>query len=503
MQQLSFFPDTVKKQASLKRAAFSHGAVCSEDARIALEEQYGHLLEEADEFNRQLVSFQANRTETLHSWIKYREGFSADLVEMLIGKFGVGPGDVILDPFAGSGTTLLAAKMLGIDAVGVELLPHCHLAWEAKSRAFEYDLRELREIRRMVEATIPPTTDDEFPHLAITRSAFPARTERDLMAYTRWIDTLDLSEDAQILCKLILTSILELVSYTRKDGQYLRWDTRARKIVERNEKRVAEGKPPVKGIHKGELPTVEEAFSEALSKIIYDIIELQREPPSPSHQELVEGNTLYVLPEMETGQFAGVITSPPYANRYDYTRTYALELAYLGVGGGIFDLRQRQLSCTVENRTKLNDLENWYRSTGRYGRYEDAIGVIQTNAALAEVNAALRIRNNRGEINNEGVLSMIDQYFTELTFVFAELYRVCRSGAHVAFVNDNVRYAGEIIPVDLISTSLAEQVGFEPVKVYVLPQRKGNSSQQMKRYGRAALRKSITIWKKPVEPGSK
>lgn len=124
------------------------------------------------------------------------------------------------------------------------------------------------------------------------------------------------------------------------------------------------------------------------------------------------------------------------------------------------------------------------------------MNVVQNNAALAEINAALQTRNQRGEINNSGVLTMIAQYFTELTFVFAELYRVCHSGAHVAFVNDNVRYAGEIIPVDVLSTNLAEDVGFEPVKVYVLPQRKGNSSQQMGKFGREALRKSITIWQK-------
>ncbi len=92
---------------------------------------------------------------------------------------------------------------------------------------------------------------------------------------------------------------------------------------------------------------------------------------------------------------------------------------------------------------------------------------------------------------------MIEQYFTELTFVFAELFRTCRQGAYVAIVNDNVRYAGEVIPVDLLSTHLAEMIGFEPIKVYVLPQRKGNSSQQMGKFGRCALRKSITIWKKP------
>ena len=123
--------------------------------------------------------------------------------------------------------------------------------------------------------------------------------------------------------------------------------------------------------------------------------------------------------------------------------------------------------------------------------------MIDANAVFAEINRALEMRWERGEINNRGVLSMVIGYFTELTFVFAEILRVCRSGAQVAFVNDNVRYGGEIIPVDLLTTNLAEQLGFEPVKVYALSQRKGNSSQQMGKFGREALRKSITIWRKP------
>lgn len=94
------------------------------------------------------------------------------------------------------------------------------------------------------------------------------------------------------------------------------------------------------------------------------------------------------------------------------------------------------------------------------------------------------------------LVSMFNGYFTELTFLFSELYRVCKTGAYVAFVNDNVRYAGEVIPVDFLTTNLAEQIGFTPVKIYTLKQQKGNSSQQMKKYGRVALRKSITIWQK-------
>lgn len=495
MQQLSLFQDTKFKKIPA-RNQFSHDRVCAEDARIALEEKYTHLLDETDKFNRQLVSFQANKTEVLHSWMKYREGFSASLVELLLEELGIEPGDHILDPFAGSATTLLTAKMLGINATGIELLPHCHLAWEAKATAFDYDLDELRHIRSLVEQATPPETDNKFPHLAITETAFPTQLEKDLMAYTQWFQTLEVSQNAKTLCHLILMSLLEDISYTRKDGQYLRWDGRAGKIQDNNQKRLSQGKNPIQGIDKGALPNLKQVLFEKLSGVIIDVAKLQRDRPVASYQKLIAGNTLYTLPALPANAFSAVITSPPYANRYDYTRTYALELAYLGVEQEIFNLRQSQLSCTVENKPKETELEAFYRSIGQHQRYQQILAAAQRNKALSEINNALITRNARGEVNNRGVLTMIDQYFTELTFIFAELYRVCRPGASVVFVNDNVRYAGEVIPVDTLSTDLAEQVGFTPDKIYVLPQRKGNSSQQMGKFGREALRKSITIWKK-------
>src|SRR5690606_22314494 len=123
------------------------------------------------------------------------------------------------------------------------------------------------------------------------------------------------------------------------------------------------------------------------------------------------------------------ITSPPYCNRYDYTRTYALELAYLGVGEDIYRLRQEQLSCTVENRSKLGLLEARYKELGRPEAYRQILQTVQTNGAYREINEALRVRKERGEINNRGVLPMVEQYFTELTFIFAEVLRTCRPGA--------------------------------------------------------------------------
>jgi site-specific DNA-methyltransferase (cytosine-N4-specific) len=225
MQQLSFFENS-KTQKDLARNTFSHDGVGNEAARLALEDVYYPLLAETDKFNRQLVSFQANKTEVLHSWVKYREGFSANLVELLLQELTLDPGEVILDPFAGSATTLLVAKMLGIDAVGIELLPHCHLAWKTKANAFAYDLAELRHIRTLIEHTTPSKTNEKFPHLTITETAFLPQIEKELMAYDHWFSGLEISPEAKILCKFILMSLLEDLSYTRKDGQYLRWDGR-------------------------------------------------------------------------------------------------------------------------------------------------------------------------------------------------------------------------------------------------------------------------------------
>ena len=93
--------------------------------------------------------------------------------------------------------------MLGIDAVGVEVLPNSHLAWEAKSRAFDYDLDELHQVRDLLRTVVRPPTDNPFPHLTIT-SQLPAQTEHGLMAYTRWIEMAPLNDDTKLFYKLAL-----------------------------------------------------------------------------------------------------------------------------------------------------------------------------------------------------------------------------------------------------------------------------------------------------------
>ena len=483
-----------------KVSNFSADNVNPQEERIKLEDKYWSITEITDKFNRQSVSYQLSKKDRLHRWLKYKEGFSAELVRILLNDFGTQTGQNVLDPFMGSGTTALVARMNGMNSVGFDILPLSKLSILSKSYVYDYDIDELEKMLAEVKSLQTPIDYHKETHyISTTEDGYPLQTAKDLAYFEEHFAQSKYSEAAIRLLRLCTLNTLENISYSKKDGQYLRWDCRCPKIIRASEDRRIKGKKPfVVILNKGELPTLKDALCVELSNVIEDIKDIQStEHPQMAECSFVEGSALFELPKLEQNSIHAVISSPPYCNRYDYTRTYALELAFLGMNDDdVKNLRQSLLSCTVESKPKIEVLRDYYSSIGRESDFERILNVARTNGALNEVLSALRQRDAAGEINNKGVISMVEGYFTELTFIFAEIYRACASGAQVAFVNDNVRYAGEVISVDYITTALAESLGFVPVVIYTLKQQKGNSSQQMKKYGKVNLRKSITVWKK-------
>jgi hypothetical protein len=198
------------------------------------------------------------------------------------------------------------------------------------------------------------------------------------------------------------------------------------------------------------------------------------------------------LPGFSPQVFDGLITSPPYCNRYDYTRTYALELALCGTDeANLRQLRQTMLSCTVENREKTH-LSHYYPATS----FTHAQQVWQQQEMLGLILDYLESCRVEGTLNNTGIPRMVRNYFAEMALLLLEASRVLKPGAPFVMVNDNVRYQGIHVPVDLILSDMAEQAGFEVEKIWVLPQGKGNSSQQMGRHGRAEVRKCVYVWRR-------
>lgn len=506
MEQLTLFDvlDSEKTETDKEKYivdCFSAGGFCVEAARQALEEKYEPILEITNKFDRKSVSYQLSKKDLLHSWLRYKEGFSAELVNTLLDDMDVTPGDVIMDPFMGSGTTALVCQMRGIDSIGYDILPISKVSVLAKANVMRYEIKEIKNLIDVFDALkMPENYSGKTPYVVITDTAYPEFNEKFLQYATEWILKSHFSNEIKNLFTLCVMNSLERCSYTSKSGQYLRWDSRSRKVINANIVREKAGRKRLTVHHcREKIENIQEVIKNELHHVLYDIQIIQREGDFDSEAaiDFRQNSVLYELPKLEAELLKGVITSPPYCNRYDYTRTYALELVYLGLGeNALKEMRQSLLSCTVENRSKVDRLKEYYAQIGASDRFEAIYHTIYSNLAFQEILQALTRRKANGDLNNNGVIRMVEGYFTELAFVYAELYRVCKKGATVAFVNDNVRYGGEIIPVDYLSTSLAEQFGFTPVKVYCLKQQKGNSSQQMKKFGKSALRKSITIWKK-------
>ena len=432
--------------------------------------------------SRQMVSFQANKTRAVYRWYKFKEAFSASLVEHLFHKYKITSGR-ILDPFAGSGTALFVASAMGINADGIELLPIGHEIITVKQILdAEFTPADFERLRQWSALQVWEQSDTRLPlpELRITQGAYPERTKEAIERYLgAWQQE---NIRVQAVLRFALLCVLESVSFTRKDGQYLRWDHRSGRT---------HGK---KIFDKGEILDFEQAISAKINEILSDV--------SPTHQaslfpaeklegeiRLYDGSCLRVLPELPDGIYDAMMTSPPYCNRYDYTRTYALELALLGVDEqGLLRLRQEMLSCTVENRAKdlLSINPQW----------TTALAAADEQALLQAILNYLENQKAQKALNNNGIPRMVRGYFYEMACVIAECARVLKPKALLFMVNDNVRYAGASISVDMILSDLAEKLGFQVEHILVLPDGKGNSSQQMGEHGRKSLRKCVYVWRK-------
>ena len=445
--------------------------------REALHRRFQDRLTVRNHLTRRYVSYQGNRSQPGLRWMRYKEGFSADLVRDALASAD-GP---VLDPFAGIGTTALIAGGENREATAIEIMPvGVRVANAISLLANDVAAGDVEAAGRALLKSIgegDAAPEFRFPHVPITEMAFSEATEVHIARARSFVSGLE--EPLKTIIDVICMAVLEEVSFTRKDGQYLRWDYRCGRSLRGT-------------MDKGPISAFPEAVERKIGDVLADAPEIVRRyegrPPRLLCGSVL--NEMAALPDCSAGL---TITSPPYANRYDYTRTYALELAWLGYDKpAIGQLRQDLISATVENRSKEVQLERRYP---RPGVFQHARGVVAEQAALHEALEALRQR--RSELGNPHVIRLVENYFLEMAVVVAELARVTRPGGKVVMVNDNVQYHGEEIPVDLILSDIAEQCGFVCEEISVLPRGKGNASQQMGRFGRRELRKCVYHWHKP------
>jgi len=460
-----------------------------QDSNLNLENRFRDKLVVNHNLRRTLVSFQANKKIPGYRWYKFKEGYSSALVDYILDELGIKSGKVF-DPFAGSGTSLFASAERGLDAVGIELLPLGVEVMEVRKIIFESD--DHNKLSKFLQNWVDKKPWEKeknrrkINHLKITNGAFPKKTEESLGKFLITVDKTK-NQAYQRVLRFALLCVLEEISFTRKDGQCLRWDYRSGRSRGEND------------FNKGEIKDFDRAITQKLQDILSDIEKkdihfnlVDKKIAKKGDIEVLKGSCFSILPTLKNNTFDFLMTSPPYCNRYDYTRTYALELALLGVDEKeIRDLRQAMVSSTVENRDK-EGLSTFFSQDV----FQKASDAFENQKELQTIIKYLEEKKRDKELNNPGIARMVRNYFYETTLVIFECARLLKNGAYFVMVNDNVRYAGAHIPVDLILSDIAQDAGFNVEKIWVLPTGKGNSSQQMGIHGREELRKCVYVWKK-------
>ena len=432
------------------------GSMSSEGQRKELYRRFRERLSTRPIFTRKTVSYQGNRGVPGFRWMKYKEGFSKLLIDSLLDEHDA---DSVLDPFAGIGTVPIVASRRGISATGIEIMPVgvavgrgiTYASNGVSPSAFE---RASHDIAKYLSEPGQIPSNFRFPHVAITQQAFPQETERAISKARQFIANCE-DDSVRALLDLACMTVLEEVSYTRKDGQYLRWDYRSGRALRSR-------------VDKGPVPPFGNALNARFSQMTEDMGVL-KDLYGEASPELLTGSCLEMLRQMPASCFDMVITSPPYANRYDYTRTYALELAWMGFDqDGFSDLRQQMLSATVENRAKIEWLRDIYGDNPQL--LNAAVKMYEDQGAVHEVLSNLK--DCMTELGNRHVIRLIEGYCLEMALVVTELGRVVKRGGTVIMVNDNVQYHGQELPVDFILSDFAEQSGFVCTNIWTLPRGK-------------------------------
>ncbi|GIV09654.1 MAG: DNA modification methyltransferase [Fimbriimonadales bacterium] len=419
--------------------------------REVLEQLYTPLMCERPEL-ADSVSYSANKGVPLLRLYRYKEAFSYTFVRDIVCAHQNSGDTVVLDPFCGMGTTLLASTLLGAPSWGVDRLPIGVFVANTLLKMLEIPPGAIRETYHQLLAWVPQMSDAPIADdVAIMKVAFDPETLTRLRQWKSAV--LQLPSPLREVMMLLLLSVLEPCSYTSKDGQFLR--------LNRN-------KQPL-------FPDTALWERVCLAERDLEIVQmLEWRLQAPATALLGDARNLPHAPIPEKPNL--IITSPPYANRYDYTRSYSLELCFFFVNNfeELRQLRREVLRSHIE--VKLAPHES------------------PPHPAVQELVSLLTTR--RSQLNNPRIPDMITAYFIDMDRAIQEMTRVCAENATVYMVVDNVRFEGELLPVDLILCDLAQRHGFEIEAIWVA-RYKGNSSQQMGRYGRVPVRESVMVWRKP------
>ena len=391
--------------------------------------------------------------QAAHEWYRFVLAFPPHLVRTYLDRFGVSTKGRVLDPFCGTGTTLVECKKRGIESVGIEANPlacfasRVKVAWDVDpdalithaTRVASDAAEEIAKNHRRLR-TLP----DEALDLLLGNSISPIPLHKTLIL----LDILSTNRDERFeaherlaLARCLVSGISNL-NFGPEVGV---------------------------GAIKEDAPVVG-MWLDAMKSIVEDLRELAPLQSVPA--VVIYGDARYPLNVLAPNSVDAVITSPPYPNEKDYTRTTRLESVLLGF------LRSKQDLRGLKQLLVRSNTRNVYKDD------QDHLLVTENPEiqAIAEAIEARRIELRKTSGFERLYAKVTKLYFGGMARHLSQLRGVLRPGAQLAFiVGDQASYLRIMIRTGKLLADIAESLGYEVLGVDLFRTRLATATKEQLR----------------------
>ncbi|PKW14132.1 hypothetical protein [Saccharopolyspora spinosa] len=371
------------------------------------------------------TTFADNMRLPVHRWFRYSAGFSAQWAGSVIEESGA---KHVLDPFGGSGTTVIASEEIGVAGIGLDVHPFvtriakAKLAWRADPDIL---VKRANDIRLEAEKERPVVA----PPAPLIAKCFPDRkTLLNLLRIRDAVERLRVGDEYDELLWLAFVSIIRACSPAgTAQWQYV--------LPNKTKSRVAE---PL---------TAFEARVEVFAQDMWAM----RSRRSAPEGKIVEADarTLDGVPD---GWADLILTSPPYANNFDYADATRLEQSFLGEITGWGDLKQLRKKLM---KSATQHMGGWDAAEALESPLIESIRE-ELLAVFGELSSI-----KRSKAGNKAYDLMVAGYFLDSAQIWHALRRASSPGVKVCYVVGDSAPYGVHVPVERWLGELALAAGFK------------------------------------------
>lgn len=386
-----------------------------------------------------------------HDWYRFVLSYPPHLVRDYIQRFGLTHSHILLDPFCGTGTTLVEAKRLGIPSVGVEASPIAWFASCVKTNWAPSPAGLIAHANQVAAAAINALRSQgiEDNSLLLTghNGDIPLRSlppEKEALILTDSISPLPLHK--------VLT-LIDCLSQHRDDAYYDHERLALAKAIVFSISNLNFGPEVGVGPARQDAPVVS-AWLNEVGTISKDLADLQKLPGVPSKVHNADSRQL--LHVLEPHSIDAIITSPPYPNEKDYTRTTRLEsvlLGFLNTKQEIRDVKKTLVRSNTRSVYTTDEDDQW---VSQFPEIQD----------IADAIEARRIELGKTSGFERLYARVTKLYFGGMARHLSDLRAILRPGAQLAYVvGDQASYLRVMIRTGQLLGAIAQSLGYELVGI--------------------------------------